>query len=90
MQLKVQEGVDEMRAEIVTLRQELLKINREMTPLTAITDLCIKMKRMVNKENPDAPENFYYTNMTEDQKVAELSHLNKEAVLNTLAEFVNT
>ena len=69
MQLKVQEGVDEMRAEIVTLRQELIKINREMNPLTAITDLCIKMKRMVNKENPDAPENFYYKNMTEDQKI---------------------
>jgi len=47
IQRKVQEGVDEMKNEIVALRHELIKLHRVVTPLTAITDLSIMVKRMM-------------------------------------------
>ena len=45
-QKQLGEGVEEMRVEIVTLRQELLRLGKMLNPLSAITDLCLARKRV--------------------------------------------
>ena len=94
--LKV-DGVDDMQREIVSMRQEVHKLSRIVTPLMAITDLSIKqnmIKTMKEKgEEQKLDDEEMLTNVAGlriEDKIKELENVNPILVLNNLAQFVNT
>ena len=55
----VTEGMTDMKIEIVSLRNEIVKLGRVVMPLTAITDLSLTQRRALEGESmPDQTVNI--------------------------------
>lgn len=75
--------------EIISLRDEFARLNRIVTPLSAITELTLYKKRAINAENMNlALENM--KPMSPEERIAELESMHPELVLQNLAEYCNT
>lgn len=77
--------MEEMQDEIVSLRHELGRLRRLISPLTAIAELSLQKKR-VQESGESAPP---LTTVPEEEKEKEVEKLNPQLVLNNLADFVN-
>ena len=85
----VTEGMADMKIEIVSLRNEIVKLGRVVMPLTAITDLSLTQRRALEGESmPDQTVNI--AQMTQYERDRQLENLNPQQVLNNLAEYCNT
>jgi len=49
MKVQLTEGLDDLKEDIVLIRQEIVKLGRVINPLTAITDLSVNMQRTNDK-----------------------------------------
>ena len=84
----VTEGMTDMKIEIVSLRNEIVKLGRVVMPLTAITDLSLTQRRALEGESmPDQTVNI--AQMTQYERDRQLENLNPQQVLNNLAEYCN-
>ena len=91
-QQAIDSGVNEMKEEIVSLRHELGRLGRLVTPLMSIAELSLASKR-VNESQPFSEGGMSKAsslNMSQDEKENAISKLNPQLVLNNLAEYVNT
>ena len=83
---RAQAGVEEMQDEIVSLRHELGRLRRLITPLTAIAELSLTKKRMQDSQDSGG---LPYAALSEEDKEKRVGQLNPQLVLNNLADFVN-
>ena len=79
--------MEDLRGELLLMRSELLKLNRAVMPLTAITDLSLSSGalQLESGESVDMSQL-----MTPEERERLLDTVNATQVLNNLAEFINT
>ena len=78
-----------MSYELDCMKEEVEKMSRYVKPLTAITELTMTKKRVINSENMDEFLEESYQ-MTQEERAALLKDLNPDLVLQNLAEFCNS
>ena len=79
-----------MKLEIVSMRNELLKLGRVVNPLTAITDLALTKKAAFEGEAMDGDGPVKVAQLTQEERDRELENMNPALVLNNLAQYCNT
>ena len=88
--LIVDEGLEELKDEIIRIRQDYVTLNRIIKPLTAITDLSVHRRKPADSAKFSEGELSAPLSMSETEKNRVLDNLNPMLVLNHLAEFINS